>query len=86
MKSSVKKHTVVIGSQKTSVSLEDEFWHGLLKVADKRGKTLSELVTSIDRNRRFANQSSAIRLFILKFYKDELGPVLNYPIPNRLIA
>jgi hypothetical protein len=39
----------------------------LLKVADKRGKTLSELVTSI------ANQSSSIRLFILKFYKDELA-------------
>jgi predicted DNA-binding ribbon-helix-helix protein len=69
MKLSVKKRTVVIGGRKTSVGLEDEFWNGLLKVADKRGKTVSELVTS----RRFANKSSAIRLCILKFYKDELA-------------
>jgi predicted DNA-binding ribbon-helix-helix protein len=57
MKSSVKKRTVVIGGQKTSVSLEDEFWNGLLKVADKRGKTLSELVTSGWNRNRLASRS-----------------------------
>jgi len=37
MKSSIKKRTVVIGGQKPSVSLEDEFWNGLHYLADKRG-------------------------------------------------
>ena len=66
---SIKKHTVLIGGQKTSVSLEDVFWKGLQEVADKRGETIRSLITSIDANRQ-SNLSSAIRQFILKFYKD----------------
>ena len=66
---SIKKHTVLIGGQKTSVSLEDVFWKGLQEVADKRGETIRSLIASIDANRQ-SNLSSAIRQFILKFYKD----------------
>src|SRR6516164_8555502 len=66
---SIKKHTVLIGGQKTSVSLEDVFWKGLQEVADKRGETIRSLMASIDANRQ-SNLSSAIRQFILKFYKD----------------
>ena len=63
---SIKKHTVLIGGQKTSVSLEDVFWKGLQEVADKRGETIRSLIASIDANRQ-SNLSSAIRQFILKF-------------------
>ena len=66
---SIKKHTVLIGGQKTSVSLEDVFWKGLQEVADKRGETIRSLIATIDANRQ-SNLSSAIRQFILKFYKD----------------
>jgi predicted DNA-binding ribbon-helix-helix protein len=71
MKSSIKKRTVIIGGQKTSVTLEDVFWKGLQEIADKRGETRSHLLTTIDRKRRFANLSSAIRQSILKFYMDQ---------------
>lgn len=73
MKSLIKRRTVAVGRLKTSVSLEDEFWKSLREVADKRGETLSHLVATIDRSRQFANLSSAIRLFILEFYKDQFA-------------
>jgi predicted DNA-binding ribbon-helix-helix protein len=73
MRSSVTKHSIVLSGHKTSVSLEDAFWKALKSIAALRGTTLSELVASIDTNREHANLSSAIRLFILDFYRSRLG-------------
>ena len=70
MQSSIIKRSVVIAGHKTSVSLENEFWNGLLEIADGRGETLSELIAAIDADRKHANLSSAIRLFVLGFYRD----------------
>jgi predicted DNA-binding ribbon-helix-helix protein len=70
MKSLVVKRSIVIAGHKTSVSLEDEFWKGLREIADKRHVTLSELAATVDSGRQFGNLSSAIRLFVLGFYRD----------------
>jgi predicted DNA-binding ribbon-helix-helix protein len=51
------------------VSLEDAFWTGLKDIAISRNMTLSELVASIDADRRQGNLSSAIRLFVLDYYR-----------------
>jgi predicted DNA-binding ribbon-helix-helix protein len=61
------------GGHKTSVSLEDEFWYSLKKIAGERGMTLMELVAAIDGDRQHANLSSAIRLFVLGVYRDQLA-------------
>jgi predicted DNA-binding ribbon-helix-helix protein len=58
---------------KTSVTLEDDFWQALHEIARLRRVTLSRLISSIDADREFANLSSAIRLFVLKFFKEEQG-------------
>ena len=71
VKSSVSKRSIVIAGHKTSVSLEDEFWKSLKEIARERGMTLAELVAAIDGNRQHANLSSAIRLFVLGFYRDQ---------------
>jgi predicted DNA-binding ribbon-helix-helix protein len=73
MKSPVVKRSIVITGHKTSVSLEDAFWTGLKDIATSRGTTLSELVASIDRDRRQGNLSSAIRLFVLDHYRALAG-------------
>jgi predicted DNA-binding ribbon-helix-helix protein len=73
MRSSVIKRSVVVSGRKTSVSLEDAFWKALKEIAVARDLTLSDLVGSIDAGRQQANLSSAIRLFILNFYKIELS-------------
>ena len=73
MKSPVVKRSIVIAGHKTSVSLEDAFWSGLKDIAASRNMTLSELVVSIDTARRQGNLSSAIRLFVLDYYRALAG-------------
>jgi len=69
MKSPVVKRSIVIAGHKTSVSLEDAFWRGLKDIATSRRMTLSDLVGSIDSDRKHGNLSSAIRLFVLNHYQ-----------------
>jgi len=58
---------------KTSISLEDEFWNSFKEIADERGMTVTALVGAIDDDRKHANLSSAIRLFVLGAYRNQLA-------------
>ena len=73
MKSLVIKRSVVVAGHKTSVSLEDAFWKGLKGIAGARNLTLSELVGAIDSEREYGNLSSALRLFVLEFYRSQIS-------------
>jgi len=73
MKSPVVKRSVVIAGHKTSVSLEDAFWESLKEIAVQRQKSLSELIAAINSERQHDNLSSAIRLFVLDFYRAQLS-------------
>jgi predicted DNA-binding ribbon-helix-helix protein len=75
MKSRVVKRSIVVNGHKTSVSLEDEFWSALKVIAGKRLMNLSDLVTAIDGQRQHGNLSSAIRLFVLDFYRSRTSDV-----------
>ena len=79
MKSPVVKRSIVITGHKTSVSLEDAFWSGLKDIAVSRDMTLSELVASIDHDRRQGNLSSAIRLFVLDHYRGQAAGTRSEP-------
>jgi len=72
VKSPVVKRSIVIAGHKTSVSLEDAFWKGLKEIAGGRDMTLSDLVAAINSERQLSNLSSAIRLFVLSFYRDQI--------------
>jgi len=69
MRHGIRKRSVVISGRKTSVSVEDEFWCGLKEIAFARNIKLGILVSEIDSTRQHANLSSAIRLFVLDFYR-----------------
>jgi predicted DNA-binding ribbon-helix-helix protein len=73
VKSPVVKRSIVIAGHKTSVSLEDQFWNSLKEIARERGMTLTELILAIDADRQHANLSSAIRLFVLGVYRDQVA-------------
>jgi predicted DNA-binding ribbon-helix-helix protein len=72
MKSSIVKRSIVVAGHKTSVSLEDAFWKELKAIASERDTNLSELVASIDSDRKHSNLSSAIRLYVLNYYQSAL--------------
>ncbi|MGY8685406.1 ribbon-helix-helix domain-containing protein [Bradyrhizobium sp. UFLA05-153] len=85
MKSPVVKRSIVVGGHKTSVSLEEAFWTGLKEIANVRSMTLSDLVGEIDRHRRQDNLSSAIRLFVLDYFKNRVAaahPQQKVPAPQ----
>lgn len=67
--STVVKRSVVVDGRKTSVSLEDEFWEGLKKIAADRELSISELVKEIDGSRSRGNLCSAIRIHVLRYYQ-----------------
>jgi predicted DNA-binding ribbon-helix-helix protein len=73
MKSPVIKRSIVIAGHKTSVSIEDAFWTALKEIAQSRQQSLAELIGSIDGTRQTgsstANLSSAIRVFVLDYYR-----------------
>ncbi|MFL6797358.1 MAG: ribbon-helix-helix domain-containing protein [Xanthobacteraceae bacterium] len=86
MKSPVVKRSIVVAGHKTSVSLEDAFWKGLKDIAGGRHVTLSDLVANIDSERRHGNLSSAIRLFVLDFYRRQLAELKEGCMETREMA
>ena len=71
MRSTIVKHSIVIDGHKTSISLEDAFWGSLQEIAHQRNETLSCLIAKIDAERKTANLSSNLRLFVLEYYQDQ---------------
>lgn len=66
----MRKRSVVIAGHRTSVSLETGFWAALKEIADLRCVSVNRLVESID-SARATNLSSAIRVFVLRWYRDQ---------------
>jgi predicted DNA-binding ribbon-helix-helix protein len=69
MKSPVVKRSIAVAGHKTGVSLEEAFWNGMKEISALRNMTLSELVGETDGSRQQGNLSSAIRLFVLDYFK-----------------
>ena len=65
MRPGIFKRSVLLSGRKTSVSLEDAFWHEFSEVARARKVPLGTLVAEIIQQKRSSNLSSAIRLFVL---------------------
>ena len=66
----LRKHSVVLGGHRTSVSIEDAFWTALQDIAAQRQVSVNALVAQVDESRQ-GNLSSALRLFVLAELKSE---------------
>jgi len=73
MKSLVVKRSIRITGHKTSISLEDGFWRALKEIAKERHISPTALVAEIENDRQHSNLSSAIRLFVLEFYRSRFA-------------
>ena len=71
MQTVIIKRSIVIAGHKTSVSLEDAFRNDLKEIAHTQRTTLSGLVAHIDGARKRSNLSSAIRLFVLEYFRSQ---------------
>ena len=66
------KRAFVIAGHKKSISLEEIVWMSLKDIATRRDMTLFALLTNIASTKYQGSLSSAIRLFVLNFYRDQL--------------
>ena len=82
MKSAITKRSVVIGGHKTSVSLEEPFWSAVREIAGNQQMTVSSLLRQIDLERRNANLSSAIRVYVLENVRSQMAGMHQQPQAN----
>jgi len=67
----VSKHTVKVNGHDTSVFIEEEFWLELKHISKLKKKSISVLISDVDKNKKTQNLSSAIRLYILNHLKNK---------------
>ena len=77
----MQRHSIRVARHKTSFSLEPEFLAALKEIANERGLSVAALVTNVDADRGNANLSSAIRVFVLRYYQDRISAIQT---PTRL--
>jgi predicted DNA-binding ribbon-helix-helix protein len=65
----MRKRSLTLQGHPTSVSLEDEFWAEVKRMAAEAGLPVGTLVQRIDAERRAPNLSSALRLAVLEDLK-----------------
>ena len=83
MKSLIVKRSVRPAGHKTSVSLEEDFLKALKEISGARQISMSDLIHEIDAQRRHSNLSSAIRLFVLRFYRSQAAATAGNEMRER---
>jgi len=70
----LRKRSVTIQGHRTSISLEPDFWDALGDVAKAQNRPVAALISEIDRRSgRESSLSSAIRLFVLAYFRQKSG-------------
>jgi predicted DNA-binding ribbon-helix-helix protein len=80
----VPKRSIQRDGHKSSVSLEEPFWDALQEIAQRNNTSVSQLVAAIDHGDNRNNLSSAIRVFIIKYYIDAGRSLQSTWASNRL--
>jgi len=60
---------VVAGRGRTSMRLEPELWDALLEICQREGHDISRLVRQIEANGHSGGRTSAVRVFVLEYYR-----------------
>ncbi len=63
------KRSFSIRGHPTSISLEAAFWDALRDAAAREGRSLASLVEEIDAGRGSAGLSSAVRIWVLDYFR-----------------
>jgi predicted DNA-binding ribbon-helix-helix protein len=64
------KRSFTIAGHRTSISLEPAFWAALKAIAGEQGLSLAGLVGRIDGSRGGSGLSSAVRVWVLNYYRE----------------
>ena len=76
------KRSFNIKGHRTSISLEAPFWDALKQAADEQNLSLAKLVETIDATREADGLSSAVRIWLLHYYR-RTNPTKQFDGGNR---
>ncbi len=62
------KRSLTIAGHRTSISLEQPFWHALQTIAKQQQMPLATLVAEIDKTPRNCGLSGVLRVYVLDYY------------------
>ena len=72
----MRKRSITIDGHRTSITLEDAFWHELTAIARDRALSLNALVAEIDHKKGGpGNLSSALRVHVLETLRGKISRV-----------
>jgi predicted DNA-binding ribbon-helix-helix protein len=54
---------------RSSMRLEPELWDALLEVCQREGQDLQQVIRSVDSTRSAGGRSSAVRVFLLQYFR-----------------
>ncbi len=69
----IRKRSVTLNAHATSVSLEDQYWEELKRMASELDLSLATLIERVDAARGTHNLSSALRLAVLADLKAKIA-------------
>lgn len=64
-----QRKNIVIEDRRTSVSLEDQVWDGLVDICRREEISIDELCTLVARRRIGSSMSSSLRVFLLTYFR-----------------
>ncbi len=65
---------VNVGGRRTSVRLEPDLWEALREIASREQRSLHQICTDIDRTRGGTRLTSAMRIYIVNYYRSAANP------------
>ncbi|MEP2530453.1 ribbon-helix-helix domain-containing protein [Shimia sp.] len=69
------KRSLTLKGHRTSVSLEDDFWHAFREISEIKSIPINALAAEIDAKRDLeTGLATAIRLYVLAYYKNRAHP------------
>ena len=69
MKQGLVTKNVTVGNLRTSLRLEPEIWEALDEICAREGITVHQLCTLVDDYRRGNSRTSAVRAFIVTYFR-----------------
>ena len=71
----VVKRSIVISGRRTSISLENEFWTEVKRIAAKANMSAAAFIADVNQHRKKGNLSSALRLAVLADLQNSLAEI-----------
>lgn len=66
---SLISRNVFIGARRTSIRMEHEAWDALGEICKRENRSIHEICTLIENRRSISNRTSAVRTFIIDYFR-----------------